>query len=303
MKIFLTYASEQKGIAEAIAFSLRSRNFQVFLDKDDLPPGRSYDEQIETAIEDSDYLLFLISPESVKPGRYTLTELELARRKWRTPDGSVLPVMVAPTPMDAVPQFLRAVTILEPQGNVAAEVAAHVKQTDRIAGRNLIAYFTGAGLVSGLLSYALIATELPGALALSAIGGTFDLYPGLAFGLALCGLFYAYLRVPLATLVIVLLMVQLSWQLAVFAAVRFGSDIEYGRQSAAINHALGATTSDTVVNSQFDVTNFFSRIGRRIGRRLRDVGRRCDGYKQGALARGRGIDDLRRRNLRSSPDA
>ena len=159
--------------------------------------------------------------------------------------------------MSAVPQFLRAVTILEPQGNIAAEVAAHVKQTDRVAGRNLIAYFTGAGLVSGLLSYALIATELPGALALSAIGGTFDLYPGLAFGLALCGLFYAYLRVPLATLVIVLLMVQLSWQLAVFAAVRFGSDIEYGRQSAAINHALGATTSDTVVNSQFDVTNFF----------------------------------------------
>ena len=231
MKIFLTYASEQKSIAEAIAFSLRSRNFQVFLDKDDLPPGRSYDEQIETAIEDSDYLLFLISPESVKPGRYTLTELELARRKWRTPDGSVLPVLVAPTPMSAVPQFLRAVTILEPQGNIAAEVAAHVKQTDRVASRNLIAYFAAAGLISGLLSDAAI--DLPGAMALNGVGGPASIYPGIYFGLGLCALFYVFLRVPIAALALVLVIVQLSWQLAVSTAWQFGTEVQFREHQAA----------------------------------------------------------------------
>jgi len=43
MKIFLSYASEDKAIAEQIAFSLRSRGHLVFLDRDDLPPGQSYD--------------------------------------------------------------------------------------------------------------------------------------------------------------------------------------------------------------------------------------------------------------------
>jgi hypothetical protein len=132
MRIFLTYASEQRSIAEQVAYSLRGRGFDVFLDKDDLPPGYSYDKQIETAIELSDCLVFLISPQSVRLRRYTRTELEFARQKWRNPDGHVLPVMVERTEMREVPEFLRAVTILEPQGNIAAEVASHV---DRLVGK------------------------------------------------------------------------------------------------------------------------------------------------------------------------
>ena len=49
MKIFLSYASEQKDHAERIAFSLRQRVHVVFLDRDDLPPGSSYDDKIEKA--------------------------------------------------------------------------------------------------------------------------------------------------------------------------------------------------------------------------------------------------------------
>ena len=124
MRIFLSYPSELKATAEPIAFSLRSRGHKVFLDKDDLPAGRSYDEQIQKAIEGSDVLIYLISPASVEKGRFTLTEMEFARAAWAHPANRVLPVMIEPTDMMKIPSFLKGVTILKPHGNVTAEVAA-----------------------------------------------------------------------------------------------------------------------------------------------------------------------------------
>jgi hypothetical protein len=64
----------------------------------------------------------------VTDGRYTLTELGFARRKWPTPTGRVLPVMVRKTPLDHIPPYLKALTILESAGNIAAETSAAVDQ-------------------------------------------------------------------------------------------------------------------------------------------------------------------------------
>jgi TIR domain len=108
----------------------------VFLDRDNLPAGESYDQHIERAINDSDVFLFLISTDSLEAGRYTLTELTLARRKWPNPNGRVLPVMVRKTSLDQVPSYLKAVTILEPVGNITAETAAAVDRLRRAPKRN-----------------------------------------------------------------------------------------------------------------------------------------------------------------------
>jgi hypothetical protein len=126
MKIFITHASEDKKVAESITFSLRSRGYTVFLDRDDLPPGESFDQQIRNAVQDSDIFVFLISPDSVADGRYTLTELTFARRKWPNPSNHVLPVMVRKTLPDQIPPYLKAVTILEPLGNITAETSAAI---------------------------------------------------------------------------------------------------------------------------------------------------------------------------------
>jgi hypothetical protein len=128
LKIFLSHASQDRATAEPITFSLRSRGYKVFLDRDDLPAGASYDQQIERAVIDSEILIFLISPDSVAEGRYTLTELLFARRKWPDPKGRVLPVMARKTSLDLVPPYLKAVTILEPVGNIAAETSAAVSK-------------------------------------------------------------------------------------------------------------------------------------------------------------------------------
>ncbi len=125
-KIFLSYASERKALAEPIALALRSRGYAVFFDRDDLLPGETYHDQIDRSIAAADIMIFGISPESVGKGRYTLTEIKLARRKWRTPQGHVLPVVLAPTPVDLIPTYLREVSFLEAEGNLVAEVAAEV---------------------------------------------------------------------------------------------------------------------------------------------------------------------------------
>jgi hypothetical protein len=165
MRVSLSYPSEYKAIAEPIAFSLRSRGHKVFLDRDDLPAGQTYDDQIREAINLSDVFVYLITPESVTPGRFTVTELSWARQKWGTADQRVLPVMVKKTDMASVPSYLKSVTILEPAGNVSAEVVAAVGDIVRApdAG-DFVPKLAALGAASGLISGA-IAALTPDAIA------------------------------------------------------------------------------------------------------------------------------------------
>jgi hypothetical protein len=130
-------------VAESIAFSLRSRKHAVFLDHDDLPPGESFDQRIGRAIGNSNAFIFLISPDSVAQGRYTLTELAFARRKWPTPSKRVLPVMARKKPIEQIPVYLRAVTILEPHGDITAETSDAV---DRMLPRLRYSWLMYLGL-------------------------------------------------------------------------------------------------------------------------------------------------------------
>jgi hypothetical protein len=223
MHIFLTFASEQKSIAEKVASSLRSRGFNVFVDNDDLPPGHGHPERVENAIKASDYFVLLVSPQSLHQASDSHTALEFARHKWRNQHGHILPVMVAPTEMAELPEFLRAATVLEPKDEVATEVASYVMQAERAARRNIIAWFAAGGLLSGIFGTYL--AELPGSRLLDSVGG-FNFYPGLYFGLVLCALFVKRLGAPLARLAIVLLVVQLSWQAAVRIAIVVSDIIE-----------------------------------------------------------------------------
>ena len=124
--IFLSYSSPQSEVATRIELSLKGEGHSVFRDRSALPPGESFDARIRVAIEESDLFIFLISRESILEGHYTLTELKFAEQKWGNPSGHVLPVLTEPIPMKAIPEFLRAVTMLQPRGDIAAEVAAEV---------------------------------------------------------------------------------------------------------------------------------------------------------------------------------
>ena len=132
MNIFLSYSSARRDVAERLKLGLEAEQHDVFFDRDDLGAGEAYQQAIREAVEAADLVLFLVSPESVAPGSYTLAELDMAQARWPQPAGRVLPVVVAPTPMASVPPYLLAVTLLEPRGEVVAQTLAAVA---RLAGR------------------------------------------------------------------------------------------------------------------------------------------------------------------------
>jgi hypothetical protein len=144
MKVFLSYASEDRPQAEEIQLALAGAGHEVFFDRQSLPAGGDYHARIKASVDAADRFVFLISPDAVDPGGYTLTEMGYARSRWPHPKGHVLPVLLRPTPFAAIPAYLKSVTVLEPSGNAAAEVVAAVEQ------------LAGGPAKSGLRKYALM---------------------------------------------------------------------------------------------------------------------------------------------------
>jgi hypothetical protein len=130
MKIFISYSSRYRDLVERLRLALVGEGHEPFVDRAELEPGETFDAELREAIENCDVFVFVLSPESVAPDSYALAELALAQSRWRHPRGRVLPVKLAPTPIDTVPPYLRAVTILEPQGDPIPGIAAAI---DRLA--------------------------------------------------------------------------------------------------------------------------------------------------------------------------
>ncbi len=124
MHIFLSYASQDRDKVEPVHLALTAQGrHEVFFDRASLPAGEAYDARIREAIARADLFVFFVSPDAVDAGSYTLSELAMAAQKWPHPSGRVLPVVIGETPFDALPAYLKAVTLLTPSGNLSADVA------------------------------------------------------------------------------------------------------------------------------------------------------------------------------------
>lgn len=126
MRLFLSYPSVQRPLAERLALALEAEGHEVFFDRHDLDPGEAFHARLREGVAQADAMVFLVTPESVRPGSYALTELDLARQRWPRPSGHVLPVMLAPTPIADLPPYLSTVTLLQPQGEPVADTVAAV---------------------------------------------------------------------------------------------------------------------------------------------------------------------------------
>ena len=138
MKIFLSYASEDRPVAEQVALALGAQGHDVFFDREDLPPGDDFHSRIRRAIEGSDQFVFLISPHALDKGSYTLNELEIAQKTWRHPARRVLPVLLPHARIEELPNYLKSVTVLQTHGNVPAMVADAVHRIARTRRRALL---------------------------------------------------------------------------------------------------------------------------------------------------------------------
>ncbi len=128
MLIFISHASEDRDTAEEVHLALIGAGHRTFFDRNDLPAGGDYHARIAEAVARCDAMVFLVSESSIARGSYALTELKHARVRWVHGKGRVLPVLLQPVPFDRLPNYLGAVTVLEPEGNVAAEVVLALGQ-------------------------------------------------------------------------------------------------------------------------------------------------------------------------------
>ncbi len=150
MRIFLSYASDDRDLVEPIAIRLRQENHDVFFDEASLAPGEGYDRNLREEVRSAALLVFFITPASVEPGRYTLTELKFAEQRWANPNNRILPVLLRETPTEDIPAILAALQQLQPEGNVSAEVVAAVEAIAALRRRRLQRAAGAVAMAAGL---------------------------------------------------------------------------------------------------------------------------------------------------------
>jgi hypothetical protein len=133
MRVFLCHASEDREAAERIQLALIGAGFDVFFDEQSLPPGSDYQARIREALNLSDFFVFLATSHALAKGKYTLTELSFARKKWPHPAGRVIAVNVDSLLASSLPNYLQAATLLTVEGNLAAEVRAALEDLRSLA--------------------------------------------------------------------------------------------------------------------------------------------------------------------------
>jgi len=134
LSIFVSYSSDDSQLAESIAQTLKNSGHKVFFDKDSLPPAGDYNERIRRAIRTSDRFLFLASRSALDKGKYTLTELDFAQKRWPSPVGRVFPVLVdRELEPAALPAYLSSVQAINIAGNAPAEIAATLERTSKVS--------------------------------------------------------------------------------------------------------------------------------------------------------------------------
>lgn len=163
--LFLCHASEDKPKVEPIHLALVKAGHSVFYDDRSLHPGGDYQQRIYEAIEECVLFIFIASKASLRPGKFTLSELDLAQRRWPDPTNRVLPVVIEQLDLSELPSYLTAVTVLQVRGNAAVEVRTAV---DRLLAEprkrkpRVLALTLTIGAVSLTVSFAILRLQAPG---------------------------------------------------------------------------------------------------------------------------------------------
>jgi hypothetical protein len=70
LKVFISYSrKDSAAFADELVLGLEDRGFEPFLDRHDIKPGEPWEARLGGLIEQSDTVVFVISPESVKSER------------------------------------------------------------------------------------------------------------------------------------------------------------------------------------------------------------------------------------------
>src|SRR6516165_3456526 len=102
LKVFISYSSKDSAeFADELLAGLEVAGFAPFLDRHDIKPGEPWDVRLGGLIEQSDTVVFVVSPEAVKSKQCVWEvdrTIELSKR--------LLPVIFKPVPEHDIPKQL-----------------------------------------------------------------------------------------------------------------------------------------------------------------------------------------------------
>jgi len=115
MQVFMSYSAADRELAEGLAKYLERDGFDVWYADARLFPGDNWSLAIGKALEDSDAMVVLLSPDSAK-SEWVQREIEfaLSNPKYKH---RLLPVIVKPT--KSYPWILESFPIIRPSKNLA----------------------------------------------------------------------------------------------------------------------------------------------------------------------------------------
>lgn len=113
MKVFLSYAKEDKEFVLECYEELKRKNFEPWMDEHDLLPGQAWDECLKANMKDTDVVIAFMSSKSVSKIGYVQRELKyFADRRKDFPEGFIylIPIQLdqceVPTPIASEIQFI-----------------------------------------------------------------------------------------------------------------------------------------------------------------------------------------------------
>jgi hypothetical protein len=107
-RVFISHASKDRAIADAIQRCLEEEKYTVFSAKQVLP-GEDWAGQVSAALNKSDAMVVLLSPEAIEsPNVLHEISFALGSEKYK---GRVVPVLLRPT--ENVPWFLKTIQFLD----------------------------------------------------------------------------------------------------------------------------------------------------------------------------------------------
>ncbi|NEO33827.1 MAG: TIR domain-containing protein [Symploca sp. SIO3C6] len=115
-EVLISYADEDRAMMEKIGNSLRREGITVWTNKTDIQTGENFSEAINRGIEQTDKLVYLLSPASVKSS-YTQQELDLAVSL----NKRIIPVLVRETDPKLIPKVLQKLQYIDLTDNVTKE--------------------------------------------------------------------------------------------------------------------------------------------------------------------------------------
>ena len=110
-RIFLSHGNSETAFARQMAQKLTKAGLKVWFDEMELPTGENWAKAIGKALDKSNAMVVLLSPDATKSG-WINRDIEYAITTPRF-QGRLFPVMVKPTREDQVPWILRHLGIIK----------------------------------------------------------------------------------------------------------------------------------------------------------------------------------------------